>query len=185
MAAECKDRKAIIAGEHEEYRYHLGCTWDAARPRLLWVLLNPSIADDTTDDQTLRRCTRFSHDWEEYGGLEIVNLFAFRATDPRDLQRAPDPIGPENDWYVAEAASRAAGIIVAWGERGTYRQRDCAVLALLSLHSAQPLRCLGTTRNGCPRHPLYLAGSTRPVPYQSCTAREHPRLPLDVPTGEE
>lgn len=65
---------AIIRGR---YRYLLWRTWDMTRPRLLWVLLNPSTADDQTDDPTLRRCIRFSRDWQ-YGGLEIVNLFAFR-----------------------------------------------------------------------------------------------------------
>lgn len=166
------------------YRYRLWRTWDAARPRLLWVLLNPSTADGQADDPTLRRCIGFSEDWG-YGGLEIVNLFALRTPHPQDLYRAPDPVGSENDQYIAAAASRAAGIIVAWGEQGTYRQRDRAVLALLSQHSAQPLRCLGLSRTGSPRHPLRLARSTHLVPYQNYMVREHPRLPLDVATGEE
>jgi hypothetical protein len=153
---------AILSGR---YRYLLWRTWDETRPRLLWVLLNPNTADEQTDDPTLRRCIRFSREWQ-YGGLEIVNLFAFRTPHPHDLHRAADPIGSENDQYLATAAARAAGIILAWGEKGTYLQRDRAVLALLSLYSTQPLYCLGIAHNGCPRHPLYRPGSTRPVPYQ-------------------
>lgn len=152
---------AVIIGA---YRYLLWRTWDQARPRLLWVLLNPSTADGETDDPTLRSCKEFSYRWG-YGGLEIINLFAFRATDPRTLQREPDPIGPENDRYIAAAATDANGIIVAWGALGSFRQRDREVLALLSRQFAQPLRCLGSVQNGCPRHPLYVARSTSPELY--------------------
>lgn len=152
---------AIIRGR---YRYLLWRTWDETHPHLLWVLLNPSTADEQTDDPTLRRCNRFSREWQ-YGGLEIVNLFAFRTPHPHDFYRAADPIGSENDHYLAAAAARAAGIILAWGEKGTYLQRDRAVLALLSLHTTQPLSCLGTAQHGCPRHPLYRPRSTRPVQY--------------------
>ncbi len=162
-----QDNGAIIVGR---YRYLLWRTWAAARPRLLWVLLNPSTADGQTADPTLRRCIGFSREWG-YGGLEIVNLFAFRTRQPHDLQSTPDPVGSENDRYLAEAATRATRILVAWGERGTYHQRDRTVLALLSQHAVQPLSCLGTTQNGCPCHPLYRARSTRPVPYQRVAAR--------------
>ncbi len=139
-------------------------TWDETRPRLLWVLLNPSMADEQTDDPTLRRCIRFSREWQ-YGGLEVVNLFAFRTPHPHDLHRAADPVGSKNDRYLAEVAARAAGIILAWGTKGIYLQRNHKVLALRSLHTIQPLCCLGTAHNGCTRHPLYSPRSTRPVPY--------------------
>jgi hypothetical protein len=155
------DNGAILSGR---YRYLLWRTWDETSPRLLWVLLNPSTADEQIDDPTLRRCIRFSREWM-YGGLEVVNLFAFRAPRPHDLHRAADPIGSENDRYLAAAAARAAGIILAWGAEGTYLQRDRAVLTLLSLHTAQPLCCLGTAQNGCPLHPLYRSRDARPVPY--------------------
>lgn len=146
------------------YRYLLWRTWDVTHPRLLWVLLNPSTADGQIDDPTLCRCMDFSRGWG-YGGLEIANLFAFRATYPQDLRRTLDPVGPENDQYLAAAAGRAAGIIVAWGKQGTYQLRDRAVLALLSQHAAQSLQCIGAVQNGCPRHPLYLARSTSRQPY--------------------
>jgi hypothetical protein len=152
---------AILSGS---YRYLLWRTWDETRPHLLWVLLNPNTADEQTDDPTLRRCIRFSREWQ-YGGLEIVNLFAFRTPHPHDLHRVADPIGDENDQYLTAAAARAAGIILAWGAKGAYLQRDRTVLALLSLHATQSLYCLGIAHNGCPCHPLYRPRSTRPVPY--------------------
>jgi len=125
-----------------EYQYQqaLKAQFRRRRFRLFWRL---GLFDEQTDDPTLRRCIRFSREWQ-YGGLEIVNLFAFRTPHPHDLHRAADPIGSENDQYLATAAARAAGIILAWGEKGSYLQRDRAVLALLS---------------------LYRPGSTRPVPY--------------------
>lgn len=157
---------ATIVGE---FRYRLWRTWDETRPHLLWVLLNPSIANDQLDDPTLKRCKAFSKEWG-YGALEIVNLFAFRATHPQDLYTTPDPIGAMNDFHIADAATRATRTIVAWGTSGIYQQRDQAVLALLHHHASQSLYCLGTTRNGCPRHPLYIPHSAVLVPYLAASS---------------
>lgn len=153
---------AIIVGE---YRYLLWRTWDHAAPCLLWVLLNPSTADERTDDPTLRRCMGFSRAWG-YGGVEIANLFALRTPYPRQLLLSSDPVGGENDCYLAATAERVAAIVVAWGAVGTYRGRDRVVFALLARHAAQPPLCLGTTRDGSPRHPLYTAQSARLTPYR-------------------
>ncbi len=152
---------AVIVGP---YRYSLWRTWDAARPRLLWVLLNPSTADADHDDQTVACCKRFSQEWG-YGGLEIVNLFAYRETNRRNLRSASDPIGPENDSYIADAATCAPDTLVGWGEHGTYLGRDRAVLALLARYSDRPPLCLGTVANGAPRHPARLSSTIRPTPY--------------------
>lgn len=107
----------------------------------------------------------FSQAWG-YGGVEIANLFAYRTPYPHVLRRASDPVGGENDRYLAAAAARAARIVVAWGVGGAYQQRDRIVLALLAQHAARTPLCLGTTRGGSPRHPLYLAQITSPAPYQ-------------------
>ncbi len=165
------DKGADIAGP---YRYLLWRAWGEAHPdktprHLLWVLLNPSKADAHQDDQTLRRCISFSKAWG-YDGLEVVNLFAFIATNPRDLWAAADPVGPENDRYLAAAAACAADIMVAWGEHGAFQQRDRAVLSLLKLQSARPLWCLGMGRNGCPRHPVRLPRNVPRVPYNPATS---------------
>jgi hypothetical protein len=152
---------AIIAGA---YRYLLWRTWDASAPRLLWVLLNPSTADGVADDPTLRRCISFTRGWR-YGGLIVANLFALRTPQPRALRCAPDPVGAEDDGYLAAAASSAGAVIVGWGAAGGHQGRDRAVLALLADAALLPLLCLGTLRDGQPRHPLYVAGSTRPMPF--------------------
>ncbi len=139
---------AIIQGP---YRYRLWRTWNAHQPTLLWILLNPSTANGTQDDPTLRRLVSFSRSFG-YGGLVVVNLFAWRATSPQALKEADDPIGPDNDRFIREAAAHAQQIVVAWGNGGTYQQRDQDVLTLLT---PSPLWCLGITRDGHPMHPLY------------------------------
>lgn len=154
---EISRRGAVIIGD---YRYLLWRTWDGALPRMLWVMLNPSTADETTNDATITRCVGFSKVWG-YGGLDVVNLFALRATRPSTLRQVADPIGPENDRYITQALSRAGGIVVAWGEHGGFLGRDRAVLERLAQHATQALYCIGVTKNGSPRHPLYVAGSTR------------------------
>lgn len=156
-----------------KYRYLLWRTWDASAPRLLWVMLNPSTADAQDDDTTVSRCIAFSKR-DDFGGIEIVNLFAYITTYPQKLPeatdpKAMDPIGSENDRYIAKAAKRVDKIAVAWGENGAlYQQRVDAVLKLLTPYaqsSESSLQCLGQTRNGCPRHPLYLAPNTPFEPY--------------------
>jgi hypothetical protein len=154
------DRKpgswATIKGD---YRYTLGRKWGEG-PRVLWVMLNPSTADHRKDDPTLTRCLGFSRGWD-FASLEVVNLFAYRSKDPADLTRVFDPLGPENDRWINDAAARATEVIVAWGAkipRG-WKGRPDRVLHMLRRHQA-PVRCLGTTKDGHPRHPLYLSSET-------------------------
>jgi hypothetical protein len=153
-----QDNGAIIEGA---YRYLLWRIWDASLPCALWILLNPSRADERRDDPTLRRCKAFTASWG-FGGLEIVNLFALRTPYPRDLCQVADPVGAANDRHSIAAAKRATCIILAWGAHGGYRQRDQAVLALLAAHTDLAPCCLGMTRSNSPRHPLYVAGNKRP-----------------------
>lgn len=149
------------------YRYALTRRWphDGA-PWAAFVMLNPSTADAFTTDPTIRRCESFARSWGR-AGLLVVNLFAFRATSPIALGGCADPVGLDND-EVIRATLLGSGlvgpVIVAWGSMGTYRNRAAAVLALLSQHGIKPL-CLGVTRAGQPRHPLYVRGDTRPEPY--------------------
>jgi hypothetical protein len=123
-------------------------------------MLNPSTADERTDDPTIRRCIGFARDWG-YGGVEIVNIFALRATDPRELRLARDPIGRVNDRHVREAAERSSAVVIAWGVHGALRARGAAALGLLSPRAR--LLALGWTRAGEPRHPLYLRRDVRPI----------------------
>lgn len=139
----------------KRYRYTLWRVWDQQAPKIAFVMLNPSTADDTSDDATICRCVRFAQAWG-YGALEVVNLFALKATDPRQLKMAIDPVGQECDRYLLKAVQRVDRVVLAWGNWGNLYQRDQAVLSLLTPLS---LYCLGKNRSGQPRHPLYLPKS--------------------------
>ena len=139
------------------YRYLLSRRWDDGAGAL-FVMLNPSTADDLRDDPTIRRCVGFARRWRA-PAVEVVNLYALRATDPRDLFAHPAPIGPDNDRTIADAAARAAVIVVAWGVHGARdRERTARVIELLG---ARDVSCLGVTGGGDPRHPLYLSSRAR------------------------
>ncbi len=146
------DRWATVS-PCERYRYLLGRSWGPG-PRVLWVMLNPSTADARLDDPTIRKCLEFSRRLG-FGSLEVVNLYAWRSTDPAGLKTAPDPIGPDNARHLADAAERCDRIIVAWGANAS--PDPGAVSASLG---DRPLWCLGRTKDGQPRHPLMLAYAT-------------------------
>ncbi len=143
------DRGAIF-DPTECYRYRLWRTWDAAAPRLVFVMLNPSTADAEVNDPTIRRCIDFAKTWE-YGHVEIVNLFAYRTPHPNYLKTVADPVGIDNDRHLQQAQAQADQVVVAWGNHGNWLGRDRQVLSLLN----PPLYCLGITKMGQPRHPLY------------------------------
>jgi len=138
-----------------QYRYSLKRCWDPSLPQALIIGLNPSTADATLDDPTVRRCVGFVRDWG-FGGLALVNLFAFRAIDPSSLVGPPDPVGPENDDWIARLADESDLVVAAWGVHGGLKARDSAVIRMLG-----PLHCLGRTKDGFPRHPLYLSRHTQ------------------------
>lgn len=145
-----------------QYRYRLWRTWDSDALPVTFILLNPSTADANRDDPTLRRCLGFARAWG-YGGVEVVNLFAWRATDPAALRRCADPVGPDNDAAILAAVQGAGLVVSAWGNGGALHDRAAAVLRLLDgAPLAAPLACLGLTRAAHPRHPLYAPGNTRP-----------------------
>ena len=148
------------------YRYSLSRTWDSSLDQVLFIGLNPSTADDHVDDPTVRRCIGFARRWG-FGGCILVNLFAYRTTDPGGLTKVDDPIGPDNDHWIAVEQSRANRVVCAWGNHGVLLKRDEAVCSNLS-----HVYCLGLTKAGCPRHPLYLAAKT---PLKQFTAMRNRR----------
>lgn len=135
------------------YRYELGRRW-ARGPSVLFIMLNPSTADATQDDPTIRRCIGFAKSWQ-MGALGVVNLFALRATDPAALRTAPDPVGPLNDDAIHDAIVSSRVVVAAWGAHAMAAER-AAVVAEMAANASRPLCCLGTTKAGHPRHPLYL-----------------------------
>jgi hypothetical protein len=146
------------------YRYMLSREWDKSAPRLMVVGLNPSTADEYALDPTLRRVREFAKRWG-MGGFVMTNLFGFRATKPRDMIAADDPVGPMNDHWLEHLAKDAGLVLAAWGAHGGFLNRDKHVLELLTAVRGSPPVCLGTTAKGFPRHPLYIKGDTQPIPY--------------------
>ncbi len=141
------------------YRYALSRTWDAARPPLAVLMLNPSTADAFQLDPTIRRCISRAKG-VGYGGLEVRNLFAFRATKPADMLAAADPVGPENDDAIRQVLELT--IVAAWGCHGTHAGRDAAVKRLLV---GADVRCIARTKGGHPGHPLYLPDALALMPF--------------------
>ena len=143
------------------YRYTLCREWGLG-PSCCWIMLSPSTATDATDHPTIRRCIRFCAGWG-YGRLVVVNLFALRSTNPAELAQHADPVGADNDQAIVTAARQAGAVVCAWGAHSSAVSRARTVVALLH---GMDLRCLGTTKHGQPRHPLYVKGSTTLVSFR-------------------
>lgn len=148
------------------YRYRLIRKWRDG-PILVWVMLNPSTADADKDDATIRRVRGFTKR-EGYDGFVVVNVWALRATDPKDLHQRRATSEPENIAHVKRAV-RGRDVVVAWGVnvRGGPAWGALALADIyLALQSAADVRCLGLTKGGEPRHPLRLRRDTPLVPWK-------------------
>lgn len=148
-------RDALIS-DCGKYRYRLFRMWGAANePTILWVMLNPSTADASIDDPTIRRCIAFSKAWG-YGSMFVGNAFAFRATDPSALDGLTlvEAAGPEQHIHLRDMAAKSRLTVVAWGTRGPRWVPEEIKAADSSVW------CLGTTKEGYPKHPLYVKGDT-------------------------
>ena len=144
------------------YRYRLWRVWDPSRPILLFILINPSKANEITNDPTAERCQRRAIHLG-FGGMCIVNLFGLVSTDPSVLKGHPDPVGPDNDDAILQGTREAGMVICGWGTPGKLRRRGEEVLALLRSNSIQPL-CLILNADGTPGHPLYIPYAQKPIP---------------------
>ena len=159
------------------YRYSLWRNWDEppvppgvppellalVRPHVLFIMLNPSTADERSDDPTIRRCMDFAARWG-YGALSVGNLYAFRAARPSVLRSVADPVGPDNDAVLRRLVARAARVVVAWGARASDERAARVLEAIMAEKGARP-QCLGVTRRGMPRHPLYVRRDASLVEY--------------------
>ena len=142
----------------ETYRYALTRIWARDVAPVMFVMLNPSTATELRNDPTIERCERRARDMQA-GGVVVGNLFAYRATRPADLRTATDPIGPENDTVLSQLGAEARTCIAAWGVHGALLNRNRQILGVLP----RRLFCLGVTKAGHPRHPLYVPYSTSPM----------------------
>lgn len=135
------------------YRYTLWRMWDDSERTVAFVCLNPSTADAEIDDPTLRRCIGFAKSWE-FGSVIIVNLFAYRSTNPGVLVKIHDPVGPENPFWLTRAWTSCSLAIAAWDNRGELLGRDFAVRQIMPY-----MKCLAINKSGQPKHPLYVRGN--------------------------
>lgn len=150
------------------YRYQLGRLWGAGRSPLGWIMLNPSTADADLDDPTIRRCMGFARVWG-YDGILVGNLYALRSTDPSVLATHSDPSGPENHRWIGHIARTCHDVVCAWGAHRMATTRALSMVELVQANGAQAW-CLGTTKGGHPRHPLYVKGDARAERYQPAVA---------------
>ena len=177
-------RSNAIFSDCGHYRYWLERIWDLEAPILPWVLLNGSTADSVRNDPTVRRIIGFTRQWE-FGGLWLANAYAAMATNPRDLLAMDHNAGPRNRHYVQRTIrdawryalklrhTKELPVIVGWGNHGANGGQDRRVLDWIR-RAGVPVRvqCLGVTKLGCPRHPLYCPADTARVDY---FGRESPR----------
>lgn len=137
----------------ERYRYSL-TRYLEGRGTCVFVMLNPSTAGADTDDPTIRRCMGFARSWG-FGRLEVVNLFAWRATNPKELVKVADPVGPLNDNAIRAGTFGASMVVLAWGKNGVLHGRGDLVRDMIS-GVFYNTAVFGFTKNGQPKHPLYL-----------------------------
>lgn len=161
------------------YRYTLWREWrlphglpyplplHAASEFAMFIGLNPSTADETQDDPTIRKCVGFAKRWG-YGALCMTNLFAFRATSPKDMRKYPRPIGEDNLITLVQLGQQAGIVIACWGVNGCFNHRDRYVESVLKAEGVK-LHYLRLTKGGQPEHPLYVPYEVTPTPYGART----------------
>lgn len=159
MSDEMK-RDAILS-DCGRYRYLLRREWDASKLGALFIMLNPSTADANVDHATIRSCVRLSKSWG-YGSLEVCNLFAWRATDPEELSKAEDVVGPLNSEIARAAIERSCTSICAWGAHPFVDRNKIARRFYVEAIKARQVDayCMGRTQSGAPKHPLYIKTGT-------------------------
>lgn len=159
-------RRSAVISDCGRYRYRLSRHWDDASIPAVFIMLNPSTADADLDDPTIRRCMGFARRWR-CGGIHVANLFAYRATSPKDMKKAADPIGPENWNYLeallTSARDFAAPIICAWGANGSHRKQDTEFMRRAAEWGASLSALRITEKSLAPEHPLYVPYEALPV----------------------
>ncbi|NNL17604.1 MAG: DUF1643 domain-containing protein [Boseongicola sp.] len=154
---------SAVYSDCDKYRYALTRVWEADGRRLVFVMLNPSKATELANDPTVERCERRARALG-YGAMRVCNIFAWRETEPKLLKKAPRPNGVYNDAQLREAATWGDDILCAWGVHGAHLERADEVVELLAGLEA-PLLCLGQTKDGHPRHPLYVRYAQELIPW--------------------
>jgi hypothetical protein len=151
------EKKAFF-DEDKIYRYLLHRKWGDSKKKITWIMLNPSTADEIVDDPTIRRCIGFSQKFHA-DELDIVNLFAFRSTNPKQLYSIDNPIGHDNDTYIKQSIETSFLVVLGWGNHGKLLNRSTEVSSKLIRQYSDKIYVLKILKNGEPGHPLYIAYS--------------------------
>ncbi len=155
-----RSKSVAVFSDCERYRYRLTRVWDPKGPKALFIMLNPSTADEIKNDPTVERCERRARTLG-FGSFRVTNIFAFRATDPKVMRAEAEPNGPNNDATISESCDWADQIICAWGTHGAHQGRGSQVIDLLRQKGVSPYH-LGLSKEGHPKHPLYIAYTQQP-----------------------
>lgn len=145
------------------WRYSLFREFDGGSDSIAFIGLNPSTADEQKNDPTVSRCIRFAQQWG-YGSMYMLNIFAWRDTDPRGMKAAEDPVGPGNDDELLTICGAVEAVVACWGVHGSHAERGAYVAGRLL--SCVPLQCFGVTKDGHPKHPLYLRADSTPISFR-------------------
>jgi hypothetical protein len=148
-----------IFSEDKRFRYSLWRIWNDKKPLIMFIGLNPSIANDESNDRTVSKLIKYTEAWG-FGGFYICNLFAFITPYPKELKKAESPTGEKNNHYLLETATKCEKIVCMWGNHGSFKERDKEVTAMFS-----KMHCLDKTKSGQPKHPLYLSAHLKPIEF--------------------
>lgn len=160
-------RKEAELSSCGRYRWWLRRTWPGGNGEVVcFIMLNPSTADADMDDPTIRRCIGFAQAWG-FSTLSVRNLFPWRATDPTELLAAKDPTGGSRGDIEVVGGCTAHVAVAAWGAHPLAEQRAARICAQIArTYPGKQLMCLGTTKHGHPRHPLYVPKAQPLIVYE-------------------
>jgi hypothetical protein len=167
LSPDVKSSPPVFGGPGDCYRYTLDRTWDETKPRAMFIMMNPSNADEKWDDRSVAKCQRFARTWRDYGGIYVGNTFAYRKTDQKKLVEVSDPVGLDNDAHILKMARKAKIVIFAYGKprHRDLRSRGREVAEMLVKNGIQP-HFLKLCKDGTPWHPLYLSKNLKPRPWK-------------------
>ncbi len=158
---DCKN--TAVYSPCEKYRYFLERIWDASKPPLVMLMLNPSTATELQNDPTVERCERRARQ-NGYGGLQVLNIFSYRSTDPQNLKKVFDPVGQYNDFFIRLILKQNASfnnIVCGWGTHGIINNRERRIFDLFKKENLEP-KAFKWTKSGHPQHPLYISYAEQP-----------------------
>ncbi len=161
VQADIIDSSCVWAGQNNQYRYLLRRVWDGAKPKISFIGLNPSVADERIDDNTVRKCITIARR-DGFGEMTMLNVFGYRSTDPSVLEDLHDPVGDLNDQYILEDCKAASKIVVAWGSHVPDERHQ----TLLKLLTGFSLWCFAVNKDGKPKHPLYVSNKAPLIIYR-------------------